>query len=112
MEEFLVHASPTEPDRFPFIVLGNKIDLFLSAEDSQESTHLLCCQETAAWIHSKSNSILATVVPKVSEQEALEWCIAHGNIPHVLVSAKNKTNLDRAFTILVDNVLQRLPFHF
>jgi len=88
MEEFLVHASPTEPDRFPFIVLGNKIDLFLSAEDSQE------------------------IVPKVSEQEALEWCIAHGNIPHVLVSAKNKTNLDRAFTILVDNVLQRLPFHF
>jgi GTPase SAR1 family protein len=26
-DEFLIQASPREPDQFPFIVIGNKIDL-------------------------------------------------------------------------------------
>lgn len=26
-DEFLVRLSPSDPDRFPFIVLGNKVDL-------------------------------------------------------------------------------------
>ena len=26
-DEFLVQASPSDPDNFPFILLGNKIDL-------------------------------------------------------------------------------------
>lgn len=26
-DEFLVQASPRDPDNFPFVVLGNKIDL-------------------------------------------------------------------------------------
>jgi Ras-related protein Rab-7A len=25
-EEFLIHANPRDPDAFPFVVLGNKID--------------------------------------------------------------------------------------
>ena len=26
-DEFLVQASPRDPDNFPFVVLGNKVDL-------------------------------------------------------------------------------------
>ena len=26
-DEFLIQASPRDPDRFPFVVLGNKVDL-------------------------------------------------------------------------------------
>jgi Ras-related protein Rab-7A len=26
-DEFLIQASPSDPDHFPFVVLGNKVDL-------------------------------------------------------------------------------------
>lgn len=26
-DEFLIQASPRDPDNFPFVVLGNKVDL-------------------------------------------------------------------------------------
>ena len=35
-DEFLIQASPRDPENFPFVVLGNKIDL----ENRQVST---CC---------------------------------------------------------------------
>lgn len=35
-EEFLIQALPNDPDNFPFIVLGNKIDKVTSNEDERK----------------------------------------------------------------------------
>jgi len=36
-DEFLIQASPRDPDNFPFVVLGNKIDV----EESKRAVRLL-----------------------------------------------------------------------
>ncbi|KAI2659559.1 Ras-related protein rab7 [Labeo rohita] len=45
-DEFLIQASPRDPENFPFVVLGNKIDL----ENRQVTT-----KRAQAWCQSKSN---------------------------------------------------------
>ncbi|XP_065910499.1 ras-related protein rab7-like [Dysidea avara] len=45
-DEFLKHAKPSDPDNFPFVVLGNKIDL----EDRQVSI-----VQAVNWCESKNN---------------------------------------------------------
>ncbi|CAL4085061.1 unnamed protein product, partial [Meganyctiphanes norvegica] len=44
-DEFLIQASPRDPDHFPFVVLGNKIDL----ENRAVST-----KRAQQWCHSKN----------------------------------------------------------
>jgi len=45
-DEFLVQASPRDPENFPFVVLGNKIDLENHAINSKRAMH---------WCQSKNN---------------------------------------------------------
>uniref|UniRef100_A0A670IWA5 RAB7A, member RAS onco family n=1 Tax=Podarcis muralis TaxID=64176 RepID=A0A670IWA5_PODMU len=45
-DEFLIQASPRDPENFPFVVLGNKIDL----ENRQVTT-----KRAQAWCYSKNN---------------------------------------------------------
>ncbi|KAJ3695022.1 hypothetical protein LUZ60_000399 [Juncus effusus] len=66
-DEFLKQASPTDPKNFPFILLGNKIDV-----DGGNSR-------------------------AVSEKSASEWCLSRGNIPYFETSAKEDVNVDEAF---------------
>ncbi|ORX53808.1 hypothetical protein BCR36DRAFT_582065 [Piromyces finnis] len=47
-DEFLVQASPKHPESFPFIVLGNKIDL-------EESKRQISQKRAMAWCQSKGN---------------------------------------------------------
>jgi Ras-related protein Rab-7A len=42
-DEFLVQASPRDPDNFPFVVLGNKIDL----EENKRTVRALTNMENA-----------------------------------------------------------------
>ncbi|KAF2305899.1 hypothetical protein GH714_008760 [Hevea brasiliensis] len=58
-EEFLIQASPSDPENFPFVVLGNKIDV------------------------DGGNSRV------VSEKKARAWCASKGNIPYFETSAKD-----------------------
>jgi len=60
-------ASPSDPKTFPFILLGNKIDV-----DGGKSR-------------------------VVSEKKAMEWCASKGNIPYYETSAKEDYNVDNAF---------------
>jgi GTPase SAR1 family protein len=39
-DEFLIQASPRDPENFPFVVLGNKIDL----ENRQVCTYAQICE--------------------------------------------------------------------
>ncbi|KAG2270425.1 hypothetical protein Bca52824_064980 [Brassica carinata] len=58
-EEFLIQASPSDPENFPFVVIGNKIDV-----DGGNSRVL-------------------------SEKKARAWCASKGNIPYYETSAKD-----------------------
>ncbi|ONI01967.1 hypothetical protein PRUPE_6G169600 [Prunus persica] len=62
-----VNADPTDPEAFPFVLLGNKIDV-----DGGNSR-------------------------AVSEKKAREWCASKGNIPYFETSAKEDYNVDEAF---------------
>jgi len=46
-DEFLIQAGPRDPDNFPFVVLGNKIDL--------ENQRLVSQKRATAWCQQKGN---------------------------------------------------------
>ena len=58
-----LQASPSDPENFPFIVIGNKINV-----DGGNSRVVL-------------------------EKEARAWCASKGNIPYYETSAKEGTNV-------------------
>ncbi|RLN23537.1 hypothetical protein C2845_PM07G23190 [Panicum miliaceum] len=78
-EEFLIQASPSDPDNFPFVLLGNKVDI------------------------DGGNSCV------VSEKKAKAWCASKGNIPYFETSAKEGTNVEDAFQCIVKNALKNEP---
>jgi hypothetical protein len=46
-DEFLIQAGPRDPDNFPFVVLGNKIDL--------ENQRVVTQKRALAWCQNKGN---------------------------------------------------------
>jgi len=46
-DEFLIQAGPRDPDTFPFVVLGNKIDL--------ENQRVVSQKRAIAWCQAKGN---------------------------------------------------------
>ena len=77
-DEFLIQASPADPDGFPFVVLGNKVDV-----EGGESR-------------------------VVSEKKAKSWCTSKGNgdIPYFETSAKEDVNVEEAFACIARNALK------
>ncbi|KAG0025065.1 hypothetical protein BGZ81_007442 [Podila clonocystis] len=47
-DEFLIQASPNNPENFPFVVIGNKIDM-------DESKRMVSQKRAMAWCQSKGN---------------------------------------------------------
>ncbi|RIA99706.1 small GTPase superfamily [Glomus cerebriforme] len=47
-DEFLIQASPRDPENFPFVVLGNKIDM-------EESKRAVSQKRAMTWCQSKGN---------------------------------------------------------
>uniref|UniRef100_A0A0C9S6D6 TSA: Wollemia nobilis Ref_Wollemi_Transcript_15115_1345 transcribed RNA sequence n=1 Tax=Wollemia nobilis TaxID=56998 RepID=A0A0C9S6D6_9CONI len=78
-EEFLIQANPADPENFPFVVLGNKIDV-----DGG---------------HSRV----------VSEKKAKAWCASKGNIPYFETSAKEDLNVEKTFECIAKNALKNEP---
>lgn len=78
-DEFLIQASPSDPENFPFVVLGNKIDV------------------------DGGNSRV------VSEKKARAWCASKGNIPYFETSAKEGFNVEAAFQCIAKNALKNEP---
>ncbi|KAL6514567.1 hypothetical protein OROGR_020146 [Orobanche gracilis] len=75
-EEFLIQASPSDPENFPFVVIGNKVDV------------------------DGGNSRV------VSEKKARAWCASKGNIPYFETSAKEGINVEEAFQVIAKNALK------
>ncbi|OMP00281.1 Small GTPase superfamily [Corchorus capsularis] len=78
-EEFLIQTSPSDPENFPFVVLGNKVDI------------------------DGGNSRV------VSEKKAKAWCASKGNIPYFETSAKEGLNVEAAFEYIAKNALKNEP---
>ncbi|PWZ20382.1 hypothetical protein Zm00014a_041689 [Zea mays] len=72
-------ASPSDPENFPFVVLGNKIDV-----DGGNSR-------------------------TVSEKKAKAWCASKGNIPYFETSAKEGFNVEAAFECIARNAVKNEP---
>ncbi|RVW21519.1 Ras-related protein Rab7 [Vitis vinifera] len=68
-------ANPSDPKTFPFILLGNKIDI------------------------DGGNSRV------VSKKKAEDWCASKGNIPYFETSAKEDYNVDAAFLCIAKTAL-------
>lgn len=69
-DEFLIQAGPQDPENFPFMVLGNKIDV------------------------DGGNSRV------VSRKKAEAWAASKGGIPYFETSAKDDVNVEAAFTAI------------
>ncbi|CAI9286365.1 unnamed protein product [Lactuca saligna] len=78
-EEFLIQASPSDPDNFPFVLLGNKIDI------------------------DGANGRV------VSKKKAKAWCASKGNIPYFETSAKEGINVEAAFQCIATNAVKNEP---
>ncbi|KAH9618064.1 hypothetical protein KSS87_000608 [Heliosperma pusillum] len=78
-EEFLLQASPHDPENFPFVVLGNKVDV------------------------DGGNSRV------VSAKKAKAWCASKGNIPYFETSAKDGVNVEAAFQCIAKNATKNEP---
>ncbi|KAF6146345.1 hypothetical protein GIB67_020439 [Kingdonia uniflora] len=74
-DEFLKQANVSDPQTFPFILLGNKVDI------------------------DGGNSRV------VSQKKAKEWCASRGNIPYFETSAKEDINVDTAFICVAKTAL-------
>jgi len=72
--DFLKECGSANPDSFPFMCVGNKLDL------------------------SKNR--------KVQASTAKSWCDAN-NIAHVETSAKQATNVERAFQLLAEKAMEK-----
>nr|CCA25017.1 Rab7 family GTPase putative [Albugo laibachii Nc14] len=77
-DEFLVQAAPRDPDAFPFLVLGNKVD-----RDSERKVSLERAQE---WCESKSLG---------------------QTLHHFETSAKESTSVEEAFRTIASIALQK-----
>ncbi|KVI11602.1 Ran GTPase [Cynara cardunculus var. scolymus] len=104
-EEFLIQASPSDPENFPFVVLGNKVDV--DGGNSRVAVKLLLLVLSVFPVCIK----VCDLIPKfqVSEKKARAWCASKGNIPYFETSAKEGFNVDAAFECIAKNALKNEP---
>jgi Ras-related protein Rab-7A len=94
-EEFLTQAAPKDPESFPFVALGNKIDL-----ENQRVVRLGGCVKSSVCANSR-----AAFRVKVSRKRAEAWCETNGSIPYFETSAKEAINVEQAFQQIARNAL-------
>lgn len=93
-DEFLIQASPHDPENFPFVVLGNKIDM----EENKRQVCTTFCMSVNLYQHSQI---------QVTQKRAMTWCQSKGNIPYFETSAKEAINVEQAFQTVAKNALQQ-----
>jgi Ras-related protein Rab-7A len=75
-DEFLIQASPQDPENFPFMLLGNKVDV----DGGNART--------------------------VSKKKAEAWALSKGGLPYFETSAKEDVNVETAFMQIARNALR------
>ncbi len=93
-DEFLIQASPHDPENFPFVVLGNKIDV----EEGKRQVRYCCYHSVYRMTYCSG---------QVTQKRAMTWCQSKGNIPYFETSAKEAINVEQAFQTVAKNALQQ-----
>lgn len=103
---FLVQANPSDADNYPFVVIGNKIDL---------ENRVVCAQITYfkfflfAFIRE---SLMLNYgwffAAKISTRYAEKWCGEHNNIPYFETSAKEGINVELAFQAIAQKAIAQM----
>lgn len=129
-DEFLIQASPRDPENFPFVVLGNKIDL----ENRQVCSNLNVpdvlhhVSDASSFIKTGVGNLsyewlnetrITRVLPdifnltiffvfQVTTKRAQAWCQSKNNIPYFETSAKEAINVEQAFQTIARNALKQV----
>lgn len=85
-DEFLIQASPRDPDNFPFVVLGNKIDV-------EESKRVVSMDQEV--LVAETRKLMQSL--QISTKRAMTFCQSKGGIPYFETSAKEAINVEQAF---------------
>jgi hypothetical protein len=90
-DEFLVQAQPRDPQSFPFVVLGNKVDEAAPADGAGAAA---------------ADTTTSRRPRAVTEKRARAWCASKGNLPHFDTSAKLDLNVEAAFAAVAAAALR------
>lgn len=82
-DEFLIQASPRDAEHFPFLLIGNKVDIASTGENGTGQGR------------------------EVSEKRAQAWANTKGNMPYFECSAKENTNVEQAFETVARAALEQ-----
>ncbi|PPR96793.1 hypothetical protein GOBAR_AA23872 [Gossypium barbadense] len=85
-EEFLIQASPSDPENFPFVVLGNKVD-----------------------VDGGNSRVVISLWFRFLRRKQRHGVLQKGNIPYFETSAKEGFNVDAAFECIARNALKNEP---
>lgn len=102
-DEFLIQASPRNQEQFPFLLIGNKVDLCNSNNNSDPagpSGH-------GASGQSSNNTMGGSTNREVSEKRAQAWANSKGSMPYYECSAKDNTNVEKAFETIARAALEQ-----
>ncbi|KAI8048385.1 vacuolar biogenesis protein [Syncephalis plumigaleata] len=82
-DEFLIQASPRDPENFPFVVLGNKVDV-------EETKRMVSQKRALAWCQAKGN------IPyfETSAKEAINVDQAFQNIAANAIQQEPEVEID------------------
>ena len=105
-DEFLIQAQPRDPERFPFVVLGNKVDE-TEGGAAAAATAAAAAAGGAAGTAAAAASGGGPKRPRaVTEKRARAWCASKGSLPHYDTSAKLDVNVEAAFAAVAAAALR------